>query len=53
MCCPIVSHQNNVKEAVRYIFKKGSVLGPSLQMCKLKTCFESTEILKVMSIKKC
>ena len=48
MYCPIVRRQNNVKEPVCYIFKKRNVLGPSLQICKLKTSFESTEILKVM-----
>jgi hypothetical protein len=35
------------KAPVQYICKIGNVLSPSLQMCKLKTSFESTEILKV------
>jgi hypothetical protein len=38
------------KAPVQYIFKKGNVLSPSLQVCNLKTNFDSTEILTVMLI---
>jgi hypothetical protein len=38
------------KAPVKYICKIGNLLGPSLQMCKLKTSFECTEILTVILI---